>query len=149
MNQPSSDFTHLLKKINFKIKKVYKNILVHIKHHRSVSESINPFKYQIKKISYQEKNHILVLERLKKKMSSSSSSTTGSAGGGNGGSLDTSQITQIHSPSPDHLLSPSDQLCYVQCSFCDTVLAVSHHPLQFFRSHFVFLLLFVIKRKKD
>ncbi|CAO2834914.1 unnamed protein product [Amaranthus hypochondriacus] len=55
-------------------------------------------------------------------MSSSSSSTTGSAGGGSGGSLDTSQI---HSPSPDHLLSPSDQLCYVQCSFCDTVLAVS------------------------
>ncbi|KAL5571919.1 hypothetical protein UlMin_021516 [Ulmus minor] len=27
--------------------------------------------------------------------------------------------------SPDHLSSPSDQLCYVHCSFCDTVLAVS------------------------
>ncbi|KAE8721415.1 Protein YABBY 5 [Hibiscus syriacus] len=26
--------------------------------------------------------------------------------------------------SPDHL-SPSDQLCYVHCNFCDTVLAVS------------------------
>ncbi|KAF7825352.1 axial regulator YABBY 1 [Senna tora] len=25
--------------------------------------------------------------------------------------------------SPDHHLSPSDQLCYVQCNFCDTVLA--------------------------
>ncbi|KAF3440013.1 hypothetical protein FNV43_RR18291 [Rhamnella rubrinervis] len=27
--------------------------------------------------------------------------------------------------SPDHHLSPSDQLCYVHCNFCDTVLAVS------------------------
>ncbi|KAJ1383701.1 YABBY protein [Sesbania bispinosa] len=27
--------------------------------------------------------------------------------------------------SPDQHLSPSDQLCYVQCNFCDTVLAVS------------------------
>ncbi|KAJ8749001.1 hypothetical protein K2173_013441 [Erythroxylum novogranatense] len=27
--------------------------------------------------------------------------------------------------SPDHLSSPSDQLCYVHCNFCDTVLAVS------------------------
>ncbi|QCE02970.1 hypothetical protein DEO72_LG8g987 [Vigna unguiculata] len=27
--------------------------------------------------------------------------------------------------SPDQHLSPSDQLCYVHCNFCDTVLAVS------------------------
>lgn len=30
--------------------------------------------------------------------------------------------------SPDHL-SPSDQLCYVHCNFCDTVLAVSYLSL--------------------
>ena len=29
--------------------------------------------------------------------------------------------------SPDQHLSPSDQLCYVHCNFCDTVLAVYHH----------------------
>lgn len=29
--------------------------------------------------------------------------------------------------SPDQL-SPSDQLCYVHCTFCDTVLAVHTHP---------------------
>lgn len=39
--------------------------------------------------------------------------------------------------SPDqHLVSSSDQLCYVQCSFCDTVLAVHiciyAHTLFFF-----------------
>ncbi|KAL9234374.1 hypothetical protein vseg_009254 [Gypsophila vaccaria] len=46
-------------------------------------------------------------------MSSSSSSTTGGSVGGHG--FDT----------PDHQLSPSDQLCYVHCTYCDTVLAVS------------------------
>ncbi|CAL0306175.1 unnamed protein product [Lupinus luteus] len=29
------------------------------------------------------------------------------------------------SPDQQHHLSPSDQLCYVHCNFCDTVLAVS------------------------
>ncbi|KAI9077886.1 hypothetical protein K1719_040147 [Acacia pycnantha] len=33
--------------------------------------------------------------------------------------------SNISSFSPDHDLSPSDQLCYVHCHFCDTVLAVS------------------------
>lgn len=50
-------------------------------------------------------------------MSSSSSSTTGSGGGGcGGGGSDT---------PTEHLVSPSDQLCYVHCHVCDTVLAVS------------------------
>ncbi|KAH9627455.1 hypothetical protein KSS87_006146 [Heliosperma pusillum] len=44
--------------------------------------------------------------------SSSSSTTTGSAGGPG-------------FETPDHQLSPSDQLCYVHCNYCDTVLAVS------------------------
>jgi len=33
--------------------------------------------------------------------------------------------------SPDQHLSPSDQLCYVHCNFCDTVLAVSSITLLF------------------
>jgi len=33
--------------------------------------------------------------------------------------------------SPDQHLSPSDQLCYVHCNFCDTVLAVSSITLFF------------------
>ncbi|XP_030967689.1 axial regulator YABBY 1 isoform X2 [Quercus lobata] len=32
--------------------------------------------------------------------------------------------SSTHAFSPDHL-SPSEQLCYVHCNFCDTVLAVS------------------------
>ena len=31
--------------------------------------------------------------------------------------------------SPDHLSPTSDQLCYVHCNFCDTVLAVSFSSL--------------------
>ncbi|KNA08622.1 hypothetical protein SOVF_160970 [Spinacia oleracea] len=49
-------------------------------------------------------------------MSSSSSSTTGSGGGGSG--FDTTPQTPT-----EHVVS--DQLCYVHCEFCDTVLAVS------------------------
>ncbi|KAK3019558.1 hypothetical protein RJ639_004399 [Escallonia herrerae] len=37
--------------------------------------------------------------------------------------------------SPDHHhLSPSEQLCYVHCNFCDTVLAVSNPSLSLFSS---------------
>ncbi|XP_022759503.1 axial regulator YABBY 1-like [Durio zibethinus] len=35
--------------------------------------------------------------------------------------------------SPDHL-SPSDQLCYVHCNFCDTVLAVSVPSTSLFKT---------------
>ncbi|XVF33522.1 hypothetical protein REPUB_Repub17cG0175900 [Reevesia pubescens] len=35
--------------------------------------------------------------------------------------------------SPDHL-SPSDQLCYVHCNFCDTVLAVSVPSASLFKT---------------
>lgn len=41
--------------------------------------------------------------------------------------------------SPDHHLSPSDQLCYVHCRFCDTFLAVCIFSSLFLRIHFFFL----------
>ncbi|XP_010692187.2 axial regulator YABBY 1 isoform X2 [Beta vulgaris subsp. vulgaris] len=58
-------------------------------------------------------------------MSSSSSSTTTTGSAGGGGSLDTTTNHSHNTNVENHLLSPSDQLCYVHCNFCDTVLAVS------------------------
>ncbi|XP_021748608.1 axial regulator YABBY 1-like [Chenopodium quinoa] len=61
--------------------------------------------------------------------SSSSSTTTGSGGGGcgGGGSLDNNYHHQTpnNNNNVEHVISPSDQLCYVQCNCCETVLAVS------------------------
>uniref|UniRef100_A0A7C8YBY7 Uncharacterized protein n=1 Tax=Opuntia streptacantha TaxID=393608 RepID=A0A7C8YBY7_OPUST len=57
-------------------------------------------------------------------MSSSSSSSGGSGGSGGGWGgvgVETPPIVVDHLS----LSSPSDQLCYVHCNFCDTVLAVS------------------------
>jgi len=72
-------------------------------------------------------------------MSSSSSSSGGSggSGGGCGGvGVETPPIVVDHLS----LSSPSDQLCYVHCNFCDTVLAVS----KAFNYHFKVLIQIVL-----